>query len=214
MTRSSTTAFNNAVAAATVNPFFAVKLEFASGTTRLWTGVGDIAFEAGSGSETFTGAGDLATVSAVEETNDIESSNASFSLGGINSSLISLALSENYQGKDATLYLGLLSSGAVVADPYILFRGKMDTMDIVDSGETASIQVKAQNRLVALQKAKPRRFTQEDQKLIDSTDQGLSFVNDLQDKTITWGTGKADQGLPPPTHNGVPISEIDNIYIP
>lgn len=214
MTRSSTTAFNNAIAADNVDPFFAVKLEFESGTTRLWTGVGDIAFEAGSGSETFTGAGDLATVSAVEETNDIESSNASFSLSGINSSLISLALSENYQGKDATLYLGLLSSGAVIADPYILFRGKMDTMDIVDSGETASIQVKAQNRLVALQKAKPRRFTQEDQKLVDSTDIGLAFVNDLQDKTITWGTGKEDQGLPPPTYNGVPISEIDNIYIP
>lgn len=214
MTRSSTTAFNNAIAADNVDPFFAVKLEFESGTTRLWTGVGDIAFEAGSGSETFTGAGDLATVSAIEETNDIESSNASFSLSGINSSLISLALSENYQGRDATLYLGLLSSGAVVADPYILFRGKMDTMDIVDSGETASIQVKAQNRLVALQKAKPRRFTQEDQKLVDSTDIGLAFVNDLQDKTITWGTGKAEQGLPPPTYNGVPISEIDNIYIP
>ncbi len=214
MTRSSTTAFNNAIAADNVDPFFAVKLEFESGTTRLWTGVGDIAFEAGSGSETFTGAGDLATVSAVEETNDIESSNASFSLSGINSSLLSLALSENYQGKDATLYLGLLSSGAVVADPYILFRGKMDTVDIVDSGETASIQVKAQNRLVALQKAKPRRFTQEDQKLVDSTDIGLAFVNDLQDKTITWGTGKEDQGLPPPTYNGVPISEIDNIYIP
>ncbi len=214
MTRSSTTAFNNAIAADNVDPFFAVKLDFESGTTRLWTGVGDISFEAGSGSETFTGAGDLATVSAIEETNDIESSNASFSLSGINSSLISLALSENYQSRDATLYLGLLSSGAVVADPYILFRGKMDTMDIVDSGETASIQVKAQNRLVALQKAKPRRFTQEDQKLVDSTDIGLAFVNDLQDKTITWGTGKEDQGLPPPTYNGVPISEIDNIYIP
>ena len=58
--------------------------------------------------------------------------------------------------------------------------------------------VSAENRLVALQKAKPRRFTQVDQELIDSTDKGFEFVNDLQDKTITWGTGKADQGLPPP----------------
>ncbi len=208
MTRSSTTAFNNAIAADNVDPFFAVKLEFESGTTRFWTGVGDIAFEAGSGSETFTGAGDLATISAVEETNDIEAGGVSFALSGINSSLISLALSENYQGRNATLYLGLLSSGAVVADPYILFRGSMDMMDIVDGGETASIQVKAQNRLVALQKAKPRRFTQEDQKLIDSTDKGLAFVNDLQDKTITWGTGKADQGLPPPTTSGNTVYDV------
>lgn len=209
MTRPSTTAFNNAIAADNVDPFFAVKLEFESGSTRLWTGVGDISFEAGSGSETFSGAGDLVSVSAVEETNDIESSGVTVALSGINSSLISLALSENYQGRNVTLYLGLLSSGAVVADPYILFRGLMDMMDISDSGDTASIQVQAQNRLVALQKAKPRRFTQEDQKLIDPTDQGLSFVNDLQDKTITWGTGKPEQGLPPVTHNGVPIEEYD-----
>lgn len=118
--------------------------------------------------------------------------------------MVTLALTENYQGKNATLYLGLLSGGSVVADPYILFRGFMDTLDIGDTGETATIQVKAENRLVALRKAKPRRFTQVDQELIDPTDLGFAFINDLQDKTITWGTGKADQGLPPPTSvNGI-----------
>jgi len=199
MTRSSTTAFNNAAASDTVEPFFAAKLEFESGATRIWTGIGDISFEAGSGSETFIGGGGLVGVSQVEETNDIQSSGITFTLTGIDSSLVTLALTENYQGKNATLYLGLISSGSVVADPYILFRGFMDTMDIGDTGETATIQVKAENRLVALQKAKPRRFTQVDQELIDSTDKGFEFVNDLQDKTITWGTGKADQGLPPPS---------------
>ena len=198
MTRSSTTAFNNAIAADNVDPFFAVKLEFESGDTRLWTGTGDVSFEAGSGSETFQGAGDLASVSAVEENGGVESGGVTFSLSGINSSLLSLALSENYQGRNATLYLGLLSSGSVIADSYILFRGAMDMMDISDTGETATIQVKAENRLVALKKAKFRRYTNEDQKLIDPTDEGFSFINDLQDKTITWGTGKADQGLPPP----------------
>ena len=196
MTRSSTTAFNNAAIASTVDPFFAAKLEFESGSTNLWTGVGDISFEAGSGSETFTGAGDLAQVSAVEEKSDLASSGVTLTLSGINSSLISLVLSENYQGRNATLYLGLLSSGSVIADPYILFKGFMDTMNINDTGETALIEVKAENRLIALQKAKIRRYTNEDQKLIDPTDEGFSFINDLQDKTITWGTGKADQGLP------------------
>ena len=208
MTRSSTTAFNNAVAAATVDPFFAAKLEFENGTTNLWTGVGNISFEAGSGSETFNGAGDLAQISAVEESADIASSGITFTLSGLNSSLISLVLSENYQGRNATLYLGMISSGSVVANPYILFRGFMDTMNINDSGETAIIEVKAENRLVALQKAKIRRYTNEDQKLIDSTDKGFSFINDLQDKTITWGTGKADQGLPPPTTSGNTVYDM------
>ena len=108
MTRSSTTAFNNAIAADNVDPFFAVKLEFESGTSRFWTGVDDISFEAGSGSETFTGVGDLLSVSAVEETNDIEAGGVSFSLSGINSSLISLTLSENYQGRKRSRGYGWL----------------------------------------------------------------------------------------------------------
>ena len=53
MTRPATTALLNALAADAVEPFFAVKLEFDTGTTRIWTGMGDLAFDTGSGSETF-----------------------------------------------------------------------------------------------------------------------------------------------------------------
>ena len=55
MTRTATTALTNALAADSVEPFFAFKLEFDSGTTRIWTGMGDLDFDTGSGTETFLG---------------------------------------------------------------------------------------------------------------------------------------------------------------
>ena len=195
MTRPATTALLNALA------FFAVKLEFDSGTTRIWTGMGDLAFDAGSGSETFLGGSSLVSIQPNEETADTQANGCSFALNGIESANISLALTEDYQGRNATLFLGAFSSSAVVADPYVLFKGFMDTMDISDNGETASIQVKAESRLVSLQKARMRRFTDQDQKLIDSTDKGLEYVVSLQNKTIAWGSGKPDNNGAPTLPN-------------
>tara|TARA_R100001086_G_scaffold90699_1_gene44756 strand:+ start:489 stop:1118 length:630 start_codon:yes stop_codon:yes gene_type:complete len=201
MTRPATTALLNALAADAVEPFFAVKLEFDSGTTRIWTGMGDLAFDAGSGSETFLGGSSLVSIQPNEETADTQANGCSFALNGIESANISLALTEDYQGRNATLFLGAFSSSAVVADPYVLFKGFMDTMDISDNGETASIQVKAESRLVSLQKARMRRFTDQDQKLIDSTDKGLEYVVSLQNKTIAWGSGKPDNNGAPTLPN-------------
>lgn len=192
MTRTATTALTNALAADSVEPFFAFKLEFDSGTTRIWTGMGDLDFDTGSGTETFLGGSSLVGIQPNEETADIQATGCTFSLNGIDNASISLALTEDYQGRNATLFVGAFSSGAVVADPYILFKGFMDTMDISDNGQTASIQVKAESRLVSLQKARIRRFTEQDQKLIDSTDEGLGYVLDLQNRTIAWGSGKPD----------------------
>jgi hypothetical protein len=160
--------------------------------------MGDLAFDSGSGSETYLGGSSLVTVDPSQESQDTKATTCTFGLNGIASGNISLALTEDYQGRNATLFLGALSSGSIVADPYVLFRGFMDTMDIADNGETASVQLKAESRLVALQKAKHRRFTAEDQKLIDPTDDGFSYVNFLQDKPVSWGSGKPDTLLTSP----------------
>jgi len=45
MTRPANTALLNALAADDVHPFFAAKLDFDSGTVRVWTGMGDLRFD-------------------------------------------------------------------------------------------------------------------------------------------------------------------------
>tara|TARA_R100000988_G_scaffold100173_2_gene70301 strand:+ start:519 stop:1421 length:903 start_codon:yes stop_codon:yes gene_type:complete len=72
-------------------------------------------------------------------------------------------------------------------NPFILFDGFMDKMTIQDSGEKADITIACESALIALQKAKVRRYTAEDQKIDNPLDLGFDFVPDIQDLVIVWG---------------------------
>ena len=188
MSRSITTAFNNAITSQVVRPLLAVELEFSTGTLRFWNGYGDLTMTAGGSSNTFTGLGDLMGVSAVSESDQVEAIGASLSLTGIKSSLISSALSANYTNRNASIFLGLFDTNkSVIADVYTLFKGKMDIMKIDEGAESATIVLNLENRLIALDSPKERRYTHEDQQLSFSGDLGFEFVPDLQDKEIIWG---------------------------
>ena len=188
MSRSITTAFKNAIVDQVVRPLLACELEFSTGTLRFWNGYGDLTMTAGGSSNTFTGLGDLMNVSAISESDQIEAIGASLSLTGIKSSLISAALSANYTNRNASIFLGLFDTNkSVIADVYTLFKGKMDIMKIDEGPESATIVLNLKNRLIALDRARNRRYTHEDQQLSFSGDLGFEFVPDSQDKEIIWG---------------------------
>lgn len=183
MPRAVTTAFATAVAAGTVQPCLLVEGLFDSGAVRLWTGYGPLTW----GANTFTGAGTLIGISNVAETNKVEANGTKIMLTGIDSSVVSLALSEPYQGRIVNVYLGLFSSGALVADPDLLFAGRADVMTLADDGATCTIELAVEGRLVDLQRGRPRRYTDQDQKIDYPTDKGLEFVVAIQDKVVKWG---------------------------
>ena len=188
MSRDLTTAVQNQLAASELEPFFAIKLAFDSGDVRIWTGYTDITVA----SETYIGGGQLLSISPIEETVEIAARGVNLALNGINSSLVSVALTESYQGRAAQVYLGVISCGSVVSDPYLVFDGRMDVMTIEDAGETATISLSAESRLIDLERARVRRFTDNDQQNQFSGDTSLRFVADLQNKEIAWGSGKDD----------------------
>ena len=189
-----------------VRPFNAVELKFdGDNVIRLWTGVGTLTLDDGTN---WVGAGTLLSISDVEETAEMAVRGATVSLSGIPSEVISLALSEPYQGRVCNIYFGTLSQGSILQESssYILlqdgsrieletgekgfneiFSGYMDQMNIEESGETSTIQLLVENKLVDLERARVARFTSGYQKSIYAGDLGLDFVEDLQDKQISWG---------------------------
>ena len=160
--------------------FFAVEALFDSGTVRLWTGFGEIVIDG----NTYIGAGNLISVSEIHEGAEIEARGARIGLNGIPAELLGLALNEPYQGRELRIYVGTLDNGT---QAHMLFRGRMDTMTLQDSGETASINVTVENRLVDLERSRIRRFTAEDQKALYPGDTGLDYVAAIQGKPLTWG---------------------------
>jgi hypothetical protein len=175
--------------ASSLSPIFLIKAEFDSGDVRFWTGYNEITFD----SEIYTGSGTLLDIQEVTETQELVANSMDIVLNGIPSSLVSLALTEPYQGRPLSVWFGALdSSGAVVSDPYLVFKGKMDIMAIEDDGETAKIAVSSESDLIGLRDSKERRYTDEDQKAEYPGDKGFEFVALSQDITLSWGAGRTD----------------------
>lgn len=198
-----------AIAEGTVYPFYTVDLMFDSVTgvsspLYLWTGSGTVTIEGNS----YIGTGQFLELSAFEETTDISARNATLTLSGIPSDLLSLALQIPYQGRKCIIQFGVFTTGNILKEDgayllkedggkfileateksrSIVFSGFMDQMKITEAGDTSQISLIVESRLVDLERVRVRRYTSEDQKSRFTNDLGFDFVNDLQDKEIFWG---------------------------
>ena len=189
MTRILTTAFENALDENILRPIILIHGEFDSGDLRFWTGYGEITYNG----DVYQGSGDLLKMNRVDETQNLTANNVTFELSGIPSSLVSLALNENYQCRPITCYFAVLdTSFNLIADPYQIFKGFMDTMVIEDTGDTATISITCENELLRLKESVERRYTPEDQKQDYPDDLGLDFVPIIQDIELNFGTGRTD----------------------
>ena len=188
MSRTLSSGMSDEVVKAVVRPIYLVTMNFDNSESpselNVWTGIGDLSFN----SKTYTGLGDLLSLSPITETADISAEGLSITLTGVKQSLISIAKSHEYQGRTIECYLGAFDDNAsLIADPVLIFSGFMDVMTINESGETSTINIAAENKLIQFEKTKVRRFTAEDQKIDHATDKGFEFVTAIVEKEIIWG---------------------------
>ena len=206
MSRTLTTSMRDALVADTVRPIYLVRMVFDSSESpaelNLWSGVGDLSYDG----ETYLGVGDLLGISEIKESAEISATGMNISLTGVKSSLIAVAKDHEYQGRPLTVRLGAFnSSGSLVADPIIIFSGFMDTMTIAEAGEYSTISISVENKLIAFEKSKIRRYTAEDQKIDyplklangdpnPNYDAGFEFVTAIVEKEIIWGRPTGSTG--------------------
>ena len=208
MSRDLTAGFVAEIEKDELTAFFAVELFFQTSTLRFWSGVGEVVLAG----NTYVGSSNLLAISTIDETSDVSAKGATLTLSGIPSELISLALSEPYQGRKCKIYFGILrdpvtyltqedgslilnEDGSGIIQSEIdtvdvmsdIFTGYIDQMTIDEGPETATIAVGVESRLIDLQRPRVRRYTHESQKSRFPNDKGLEFVNDLQDKKFAWG---------------------------
>jgi hypothetical protein len=140
---------------------------------------------------------------------------ATLTLSAIPNEILSLALTEPYQGRVCTIYFGTFSSGASSGSildesgSYVLlqdgskidlqasggltsafneiFSGYMDQMNVEEGPTTSVVELKVENKLIDLERARVARFTSGYQKSKYPLDKGLDFVEGLQNKKVLWG---------------------------
>jgi hypothetical protein len=176
------------VTGSTVKPAFFAQFRFDSGRLNFWSGVGTIAHNVtGDGSEGWTGAGNLWGISPIDETDTIRATGVDLSLSGLNSDILSVALSEDYQDRVVILWLGFMNDDDTVLGVVEIFRGRCDVMSINDTGDTATLSMTAESVLIGLEKQSERRFTTQDQQIDFASDTGFDGVPGLQVREVVWG---------------------------
>lgn len=179
MTRTTPSSLLTALSQDNVLPFYAVEFDFDTAPVRFWTGYGERTI----GGNTYLGAGSLLGISGLEEANDLSAKGVTLQLSGVPADLVSLALQEPYQRRACTIYFGTTDT----TTPIEVFSGLMDVMTIEDSGDSSIISLTVESKLVRLEKASNRRYTEENQRSRHPTDTFFRYVTALQDRDIVWG---------------------------
>ena len=164
--------------------FFAVKAEFDTDDILVWSGTDDLVI----GADTYNGAGTLLNVSNSEDNLELKSNGLVVSLSGMDTTVVNYALTENYQNRPITIFMGYVMGGTnEVAGTLTLFKGRMTSLVINDTPEGSTVTIDAENRLVDLDRPSNLRYTKESQNFLHSGDTGFNRVASLQDKQINWG---------------------------
>lgn len=191
MTRFASTANQTEATQPSIRLFVAVALDFASGVVRAHDGAGSITI----GGNEFTGVGNFGGVELTEETVEIIARGIKLRLSGVDNSLLTTALTENYQGRSATVYLGFLNmeTNALIDTPETLWEGRMAQMTISLGKTTGTLELSCEHRL----RREPRiaRYTHADQQLAYSGDRFFDLVAKIPGFQGTWGArGVANDG--------------------
>tara|TARA_B100000123_G_C25720730_1_gene424398 strand:+ start:806 stop:1474 length:669 start_codon:yes stop_codon:yes gene_type:complete len=173
--------------------FFAVQAEFDNDVLRVNTTAGDVVFDG----NTYQGVGTLLSMSAFEDTAELKSAGLTIGLSGLDPSILSHSLTNDYHNRPITVFTGFLDGGGENAGAVMTsFKGRMTSMQITEEPQGANtITVNCENRLVDLKRPCNLRYLKESQKLIDPTDTGFNRMERIQTAEILWGKERSGLGL-------------------
>ena len=184
MARGLTTAVKNALAA---TPTFChlVYLGFST-PVRKTDNQFDLTSSIEGSSQSYNADGTLLGVGNVPESNTPIKNSIDLMFSGVDQSLISTVLNNDVLGTDIKVWKGVISSGALVADPFLLFHGSLGDFAIDDNGTTATLGISATNHFGNFEKVNGRTTSDNCQQRHFLNDKGMEF-SALTLRDIKWG---------------------------
>lgn len=180
--RTMTPAVDAALAADNLPLLLLIDLDFPSGAVSASNAGLALAWN----SKTWT-QGLVGKIAAIREGSDLQASGVAFELSGVSVPILTAALNDAIQGRAARVWVAPLASDyTAIIDPVLVYEGRMDTASIT-FGDTATVSLTTENRLIDLDRARIRRFNSEDQSVLYPDDRGFDFLPSLVEKQIVWG---------------------------
>lgn len=188
--RGFSTAVVNALKADNVKVVTFAELDFASGTIYTHDSIGTYTW----GGNDWLGVGDFGSVSSIQEGSEISPYSVNITLSGLDASLSSTALTEDYFMRDVTLYIGLLDQDdALIEDPTQIWSGFMDVMSITaGSSGGDSITLACESELAKFDRSSNLRYTHANQQKRSSGDLFFEFLKSIEGVKILWKSNKSE----------------------
>ena len=182
MARGLTSAVNTELATDSLNPVTLVYLGVSTGS-RYTDHYKDITYD----SNTYLASSIFLDTSAVSESSEVEITNIQLRFSGADQTIISLFLSNQYMEKEAEVYKGFLdSSEQVIADPFLLFKGRIESFSIDESINQSNVNIVVASHWSDFSKIEGRKTNTGSQQLHFTNDLGFEFASQtVQD--IKWG---------------------------
>ena len=182
MARSLTSAVKIELATNKLNPVTLVYLNI-DGGQRFTDHYKNISYDG----NTYTASSLLLGVSDVGESSEVAVDSITVAFTGADQTIISLLLNNNYMDKEAEIYKGFLdSSQALISDPFLLFKGRIESFAIEEDATNSQVSVSIASHWSDFEKQKGRKTNTNSQQLFFAGDVGFDFSSQsVQD--IKWG---------------------------
>lgn len=134
----------------------------------------------------YFGAGSLGAVDAVRDEAG-QTQGIKFSLSGVPSENIALALQTDIQGKPCKVSVAVCHPDTwAVLDAPVAWAGTLDQMPITHGAETSTIGVTAIHRGDTFRRPKPLRYTDGDQQRVAPGDTSCRYITSQSQKQDIW----------------------------
>lgn len=172
------------LSATTARPVLFMDLHLDAGIERFHTWIGEIVWD----SNTWYGAGELASVEEVEETVALSAAPLRVGLNGVDSTILDLVDDEDIYLRAVNLYLGCLNESEVlVENPGLIFAGFVQNVDLVMGGpEGDSVSLTIESELLELNRTRNVRYTDAQLQTEYPGDVGLEYLEQTKDFRTLW----------------------------
>lgn len=136
--------------------------------------------------KTFKGVGSLGSIDVVQFNAQGRATELRLSLSSVRPDYLQVAIDEFYEDRPVHIWLVFYDTdGALIGDPMLLFRGRMDSMPI-KIGQTATFSVVVESEMIRWEKSNTRRYNDVGQRALYPYDSGMEFVAEMVDKDVWW----------------------------